>query len=221
MEDLVCGSCGAPVDGAIGACGFCGKSISRMDLESEPLADVPLLSAWLQGMTPDGRPNGSYETIDLGLISLQDTTRILDQMKLPVDPVDPNDICPPVLGFGERNLSWADGEFCFFDLISDPEIHMLVTDPSSILAEIYRTENGQLDVARLEVSYPGISMTAGTAMTAGLPPSGTPWSRLFRPSSWWGDLTGDEPNLGSWNPLIWIFLVPITAIIVVITTKLN
>jgi hypothetical protein len=159
MEKVTCGSCGAPVSGVIDVCNYCGEPVAGMSPGAESPGDAPMLDeAWVQGMTADGRPNGSYDTINLDPISLQDATRILEKMGFPpADPIDPDDICPAILGFGMRQLYCKDGEYVFFDEINDPGIGGVVSNPGSVLAEIYRTKNGQLDVARLKLSNPNLS----------------------------------------------------------------
>ena len=98
-----CPGCGAPLSLNADQCSFCGQYIERTvqfntDQQGSAASDaphvqpgnviisVPPQEAWTQGISADGRSNGSYDAVEYPALPLKDALRILESM-----PVPPNE----------------------------------------------------------------------------------------------------------------------------------
>ena len=105
-----CPACSAPIPPRSEQCPYCGHYIvssTPTPAAPAPQDTAPRLRGWLQGIGPDGRSNGSYDTTERHFTYMEALDLVYN---LPVPPrgKDPGEYCPPAIGFGDRNISRMD-----------------------------------------------------------------------------------------------------------------
>jgi hypothetical protein len=89
---------------------FCGHCGTALVTKAEPIC----LDCWTQGLSHDGRSDGSFEFRNYPVLSLAEALRILETMPVPPADEDPGDYCWPNLGFPDTTQSISrmdDGTF--------------------------------------------------------------------------------------------------------------
>lgn len=120
---IQCPACNAPYEPDQKKCPYCGHYIHAP--ETAPSFPQPTdeakLPAWMQGISAEGQPNGSYDIKEYPPLTLAQSFELLNMLPIPPAGVDPGEYCPPGLGFGERNISrnadgsyflWPQDKFC-------------------------------------------------------------------------------------------------------------
>ncbi len=103
-----CPGCGAPVDPARERCPYCGQQLRAAGTGGQE----PWLPAWTQGIASGGYSDGSYETVDYPAMPLSQALQFVENLPIPPRVPDPDNYCPPALGFGERQISrMEDGRY--------------------------------------------------------------------------------------------------------------
>jgi hypothetical protein len=91
-----CPTCNKDYETGKRFCRHCGTElVERLDNKPPEVR----LAAWTQGMSRDGRADGSFDGRDLPDLSLEEALRILEDLPIPPADEDPADYCWPTLGF--------------------------------------------------------------------------------------------------------------------------
>ena len=97
---LHCPTCNTDYETGKQLCRHCGSAlVDRPETQQQPEVR---LTAWTQGISSDGRTDGSFNARDYPALSLTEALRILEDMPVPPVDEDPGEYCWPTLGFPDR-----------------------------------------------------------------------------------------------------------------------
>ena len=93
---LVCPTCNIDYEEGKKFCKHCGTRLIQKP--TAPRAPEVRLQAFTQGISADGRSDGSFDSRDCPALSLSEALEILEKMPVPA-ATDPGEFCEPTLGF--------------------------------------------------------------------------------------------------------------------------